>query len=132
MTVDERFNLPDNIRVLFADEDKGVAGHTPLRIELINLIDGHDEGAPQHYTDAALMPSRLKNVCAELNTLSQRSKVIAADERPLAALGGGGRRTHRADQRGAAVTQPWVMSSRSLDAAPLPSRAGSTDANIIL
>jgi hypothetical protein len=50
------------------------------------------------------MPSRLKNVCAELNTLSQRfSKIIAAHERPLAALGGGGRRTHRADQRGAAV-----------------------------
>jgi hypothetical protein len=33
------------------------------------------------------MPSRLKNVCAELNTLSQCfSKGIAADERPLAAL----------------------------------------------
>jgi hypothetical protein len=47
---------------------------------------------------------RLKNVCAELNTLSQRfSKIIAGHERPLAALGGGGRRTHRADQRGAAV-----------------------------
>jgi hypothetical protein len=50
------------------------------------------------------MPSRLKNVCVELNTLSQRfSKIIAGHERPLAALGGGGRRTHRADQRGAAV-----------------------------
>jgi hypothetical protein len=50
------------------------------------------------------MLARLKNVCAELNTLSRRfSKMIAAHERPLAALGGGGRRTHRADQRGAAV-----------------------------
>jgi hypothetical protein len=53
MTVDERFNLPDNIRVLFADEDKCVAGQMPLRIELINPIDGHDGGAPQRYTDVA-------------------------------------------------------------------------------
>jgi hypothetical protein len=34
MTVDQRFNLPDNIRVLFADEDQGVAGHMPLRLSL--------------------------------------------------------------------------------------------------
>jgi hypothetical protein len=78
------------------------------------------------------MPSRLKSVCAELNTLSQRfSKNYAADEQPLAALGGGGRRTHRADKRGAAL-HAAVGDVFKLDAAPLPSRAGSTDANIIL
>jgi hypothetical protein len=53
MTVDQRFNLPDNIRVLFANEDQGVAGHMPLRVELINPIDGHDGGAPQRYTNLA-------------------------------------------------------------------------------
>jgi hypothetical protein len=53
VTVDERFNLPDNIRVLFADEDKCVAGHMRLRIELTDPIDGHDGGAPQRYTDMA-------------------------------------------------------------------------------
>jgi hypothetical protein len=50
MTVDQRFNLPNNIRVRFADEDKGVADHMPLRIELINPVSGQDGGAPRCYT----------------------------------------------------------------------------------
>jgi hypothetical protein len=40
----------------------------------------------------------VENCLAKLNILSQCfSKNIAADEQPLAALGGGGRRRHRAD-----------------------------------
>jgi hypothetical protein len=94
MTVDQRFNLPDNIRVRFADEDKGVAGHKPLRIELINPISGHDGGAPRRYTRLPNAVSDEKCLCRiEHFVATLFEKLFSQTKEPLAALGGGGRRT---------------------------------------
>jgi hypothetical protein len=44
VSVDRRFDRPDNICVVFADEDE--ADNVSPRMELINSIGGHDGGLP--------------------------------------------------------------------------------------
>jgi hypothetical protein len=49
MSVGRRFDDPDNIRVVFADEDAGGTDNGCPRMELINSIRGHDGGPPRTY-----------------------------------------------------------------------------------
>jgi hypothetical protein len=86
------------------------------------------------------MRSRSKSVCAELNTLSKncgrRRYWPHGTSTPqtfnLAPLSGGGRRTHRADQRGAALHAAVGDVFKIVGCSAATEPAGSTDANIIL
>ena len=41
-----RFDAPDKVHIVFADEDDGRTGNKPLRKELINPIGGRDGALP--------------------------------------------------------------------------------------
>jgi Phage integrase family len=62
VSVDRRFDRPDNICVVFADEDEGGADNASPRMELINSIGGHDGGLPiLHSGTVSLEPCLCRN-----------------------------------------------------------------------
>jgi hypothetical protein len=100
VSVDRRFDRPDNICVVFADEDE--ADNVSPRMELINSIGGHDGGLPiLHSGTVSLEPCLCRNLIFPVNCC--RGPEIVSTYHPC-----GPQKPLRGRCRSAACTQPQV------------------------